>query len=99
MSDRRGRRIYRDDRDYYDGPHYYEDYEPRPRPARKRSLSRKVLDRLERAMGGLGLEDAGDARNRRGSDDYDSDSDDHSPSPPRRRHHPRDDCYYPPSSS
>lgn len=122
MSDHRGRRSHRDDRDYHYGenPSYYDDddddyYEPRPhpRPVRKRSLSRKVLDKLGSAMGGLGLNDttsksrhhrsrSSSTSPRRSDDDHDSYY--YSPSPPRRRHHSPDergvsDRYYPPSSS
>ncbi|KAL2167533.1 hypothetical protein VTG60DRAFT_1119 [Thermothelomyces hinnuleus] len=109
MSNRRGRRSHRDDRDYYDNPDYYDDYEPRPRSPRKRSLSRKVLDKLESVMGPLGVDDANKARHHRprfsSSSSRRSDDDGYySPSPPRRRHHSRDDRalanrYYPPSSS
>ncbi|KAK4249344.1 hypothetical protein C7999DRAFT_30232 [Corynascus novoguineensis] len=121
MSNRRGCRNHRDDDeysygnnpDYYNTRDYDDDYyqpRPPPRPTRKRSLSRKVLDKLESAMGGLGLDDASSRsrhhQRRRGSSSRSSSShtsDDHdysTPRSPRRRHRSRgNDRYYPPSSS
>ncbi|KAK4132644.1 hypothetical protein BT67DRAFT_480427 [Trichocladium antarcticum] len=95
-----GRHDDRYDDKYENG--YYSDsdsyYEPRPKP-RPRSVSRRALDRLGSAMGGLGL----------GLNHKDKPQPSSHHSPPRARHHspaprrrsrdrPRDD-YYPPSSS
>ncbi|KAK4119106.1 hypothetical protein N657DRAFT_659197 [Parathielavia appendiculata] len=85
MQEHRGRRHRRyNDGDYYDDS----DYEQRPR---RRSVARQALDKLEDALGGLGL---------------DSGTSHHSPSTSSRRHydsrdHSRDRTagrYYPPSS-
>lgn len=101
MSDRRGRRHSR-----YDDDDYYHDYEHRPR---HRSLGRQALDKLEDAMGNLGLDGSSSSHSSGHSDSrthHSGHSHGHHSSKTRPRRHSRDygrddravDRYYPPSS-
>lgn len=77
MSDhRRGRRPRR--YSHHDDKRYYDNYE---HPPRRRSLSRKAIDKLQDAMGSLGLGDGSESSSstRHRSHDYDRDY-------PRDRH-------------